>query len=191
MTSSVIPSDQALLFAVENVALCKERKPRVDMFGDFILDRIKQITPVISDTNFLYDVEVEGVHNFLINDALLSSNWDGDEDGLMLLMDALLNFSHAYIPDKRGGKMDLPLILTTRLDPSEVDKEAHNLDTLGRYPLEFYEATLKHEHSKNLGSQRWDWSQHDSAQNYSTSSFASRMTPTISRKDHENRSTRP
>lgn len=77
-------------------------------------------------------------------------NADGDEDGLMLLLDALLNFSHAYIPDKRGGKMDLPLILTTRLDPSEVDKEAHNLDTLGRYPLEFYEATLKHEHSKNL-----------------------------------------
>lgn len=77
-------------------------------------------------------------------------NADGDEDGLMLLMDALLNFSHSYIPDKRGGKMDLPLILTTRLDPSEVDKEAHNLDTLSRYPLEFYEATLRHEHSKNL-----------------------------------------
>jgi len=77
-------------------------------------------------------------------------NADGDEDGLMLLLDALLNFSHAYIPDKRGGKMDLPLILTTRIDPSEVDKEAHNLDTLGRYPLEFYEATLRHEHSKNL-----------------------------------------
>ncbi|KYK22817.1 DNA polymerase II large subunit, partial [Thermoplasmatales archaeon SM1-50] len=79
-------------------------------------------------------------------------NADGDEDGLMLLLDALLNFSHSYIPDKRGGKMDLPLILTTRLDPSEVDKEAHNLDTLSRYPLEFYEATLRHEHSKNLES---------------------------------------
>lgn len=79
-------------------------------------------------------------------------NADGDEDGLMLLMDALLNFSHSYIPDKRGGKMDLPLILTIRLDPSEVDKEAHNLDTLSRYPLEFYEATLRHEHSKNLES---------------------------------------
>jgi DNA polymerase II large subunit len=77
-------------------------------------------------------------------------NADGDEDGLMLLMDALLNFSHAYIPDKRGGRMDLPLILTTRIDPSEVDKEAHNLDTLGRYPLEFYEATRRHEHSKNM-----------------------------------------
>jgi len=131
-------------------ALCKERKPRVGTFGEFVLDKIKSITPVISHTDFLYDVEVQGVHNFLINDALLTSNCDGDEDGLMLLMDALLNFSHSYIPDKRGGKMDLPLILTTRLDPSEVDKEAHNLDTLGRYPLEFYEATLRHEHSKTL-----------------------------------------
>jgi len=79
-------------------------------------------------------------------------NADGDEDGLMLLMDALLNFSHQYIPDKRGGRMDLPLILTTRLDPSEIDKEAHNIDTLSRYPLDFYEATLRHEHSKNVES---------------------------------------
>jgi DNA polymerase II large subunit len=65
-------------------------------------------------------------------------------------MDALLNFSLSYIPDKRGGRMDLPLILTTRLDPAEVDKEAHNLDTLARYPLEFYNATLRHVHSKEL-----------------------------------------
>jgi len=79
-------------------------------------------------------------------------NCDGDEDALMLLMDALLNFSLSYIPDKRGGRMDLPLVLTTRLDPSEVDKEAHNVDTLSRYPLEFYEATLRHDHSKNLES---------------------------------------
>ena len=79
-------------------------------------------------------------------------NADGDEDALMLLMDALINFSHSYIPEKRGGKMDLPLILTTRIDPSEVDKEAHNVDTLSRYPLNFYEATLRHEHSKELES---------------------------------------
>lgn len=48
--------------------------------------------------------------------------------------------------------MDLPLILTTRLDPSEVDKEAHNIDTLFRYPLELFEASLKHEQAKNLES---------------------------------------
>ncbi len=144
----VTPHDFLLISRTTHL---KER-PKADTFGDFILDNIKDITPVISDSDFLYDIEVEGLHNFLINNGILSKNCDGDEDGLMLLMDALLNFSHAYIPDKRGGKMDLPLILTTRLDPSEVDKEAHNLDTLSRYPLEFYEATLRHEHSKNLES---------------------------------------
>jgi DNA polymerase II large subunit len=33
-----------------------------------------------------------------------------------------------------------------------VDKEAHNVDTLARYPISFYEATLRHEHSKELES---------------------------------------
>jgi len=96
------------------------------------------------------DTQVCYAHPFF--HATKRRNADGDEDGLMLLMDALLNFSHSYIPDKRGGRMDLPLILTTRIDPAEVDKEAHNIDTLARYPLDFYEATLKHEHSKNLES---------------------------------------
>jgi DNA polymerase II large subunit len=137
--------------SLESVVL-KERKPRLNTFGNFILDDIKEIRSIKSDSEFLYDVEVEDLHNFPINDFIFSANCDGDEDGLMLLMDALLNFSHSYIPDKRGGKMDLPLILTTRIDPAEVDKEAHNLDTLTRYPLDFYEATLKHEHSKNLES---------------------------------------
>jgi DNA polymerase II large subunit len=131
-------------------AISKERKPRIHIFGDFVLDKIKKITPIKFNFEYLYDIEVEMFHNFPINDFIVSNNCDGDEDGLMLLLDALLNFSHSYIPDKRGGKMDLPLILTTRIDPSEVDKEAHNLDTLSRYPLDFYEATLRHENSKEL-----------------------------------------
>lgn len=68
-------------------------------------------------------------------------NCDGDEDCVMLLMDGILNFSRSYLPEKRGGKMDAPLVLTTRIDPKEVDKEAHNIDLLARYPLEFYRAT--------------------------------------------------
>ena len=96
------------------------------------------------------DAQVCFAHPFY--HAAKRRNADGDEDGLMLLIDALINFSLSYIPDKRGGKMDLPLILTIRLDPNEVDKEAHNVDTNARYPLQFYEATLKHEHSKELES---------------------------------------
>jgi DNA polymerase II large subunit len=65
-------------------------------------------------------------------------NCDGDEDSITLLMDPLLNFSRSYLPESRGALMDKPLVLTTRLDPTEVDKEAHNLDVAVRYPIEFY-----------------------------------------------------
>ncbi len=77
-------------------------------------------------------------------------NCDGDEDAVLLLMDGLINFSRAYVPDKRGGLMDLPLVLSTRLDPNEVDKETHNVDTLSRYPLSFFEATTRHAHAKEV-----------------------------------------
>ncbi|MFX1256427.1 MAG: DNA polymerase II large subunit [Promethearchaeota archaeon] len=70
-------------------------------------------------------------------------NCDGDEDGIMLLLDVLLNFSRYYLPEKIGGRMDATLVISTILDPNEIDAEAHNLDTLFRYPLEFYEATEK------------------------------------------------
>ncbi|MBN1134693.1 MAG: DNA polymerase II large subunit [Methanosarcinaceae archaeon] len=77
-------------------------------------------------------------------------NCDGDEDCIMLLLDGLLNFSRDYLPDKRGGQMDAPLVLTTRIDPSEVDKEAHNIDVCARYPLDFYEATQRYANPKEL-----------------------------------------
>ncbi|MEA3204345.1 MAG: polymerase large subunit, partial [Thermoplasmata archaeon] len=80
-------------------------------------------------------------------------NCDGDEDAILLLMDGLVNFSRSYVPDRRGGLMDLPLVLSTRLDPNEVDKEAHNVDTLRKYPLEFYHATLRHAHPKEVAKQ--------------------------------------
>ncbi len=77
-------------------------------------------------------------------------NCDGDEDCVMLLMDALLNFSISYLPKRRGGKMDAPLVMTTRLDPAEVDGEAHNLDLSSSYPLEFYRATLDNASPKDM-----------------------------------------
>ncbi|AEH25285.1 DNA polymerase II large subunit [Pyrococcus yayanosii] len=77
-------------------------------------------------------------------------NCDGDEDSVMLLLDALLNFSRYYLPEKRGGKMDAPLVITTRLDPREVDSEVHNMDIARYYPLEFYEATYELRSPKEL-----------------------------------------
>ncbi|MFX1386207.1 MAG: DNA polymerase II large subunit [Promethearchaeota archaeon] len=71
-------------------------------------------------------------------------NCDGDEDGVMLLLDPLLNFSRHYLPSKIGGRMDATLVIGTKIDPKEIDVEAHNIDTLDRYPLEFYEATERY-----------------------------------------------
>ena len=79
-------------------------------------------------------------------------NADGDEDSVILLLDGLLNFSKEFLPKTRGGLMDAPLVLTTRLDPNEIDKEAHNVDVRWEYPLEFYQATLEYKHPKEIDS---------------------------------------
>jgi len=77
-------------------------------------------------------------------------NCDGDEDAIMLLMDGLLNFSREILPSNRGGQMDAPLVLTTRLNPTEVDKEALNVDSAWHYERWFYEATIAQPHPKEL-----------------------------------------
>ena len=77
-------------------------------------------------------------------------NCDGDEDCVMLLMDGLVNFSRSFLPSNRGGTMDAPLVLTTTLNPKEVDKETLNVDVMDHYPLAVYEACLTYTPPKNL-----------------------------------------
>jgi DNA polymerase II large subunit len=77
-------------------------------------------------------------------------NCDGDEDCIMLLLDGLINFSRSFLPEKRGGLMDAPLVLTLRIDPDEIDKEAHSIDLESSYPLEFYEETTKYSNPKEV-----------------------------------------
>ncbi len=68
---------------------------------------------------------------------------DGDADSVMLLMDAFLNFSYDFLPDKIGGLMDAPLLIQPIVLPHEVQRQAHNVDIASAYSLEFYEATWK------------------------------------------------
>ncbi|MFH1590359.1 MAG: DNA polymerase II large subunit [archaeon] len=76
--------------------------------------------------------------------AAMRRDCDGDEACVMLLMDGLLNFSRQYLPDKRGAKtMDAPLVLTTKLVPSEVDDMVLGMDIAWKYKLELYEAAEK------------------------------------------------
>ncbi len=86
--------------------------------------------------------DVRGCYGHPFYHASKRRNCDGDEDCIILALDGLLNFSRLFLPDRRGGLMDCPLVLTTRLDPNEIDKEAHNVDGLREYPLELYHAAM-------------------------------------------------
>ncbi len=68
---------------------------------------------------------------------------DGDEDTIILLLDVLLNFSKEYLPSQIGGLMDAPLLLQPIIIPKEVQRQAHNIDVMTKYPLKFYEQTSK------------------------------------------------
>ncbi len=104
---------------------------------------VRNKTIVKAENEFVYSLNAKKYHNVVINSNIQTYQCDGDEDGIFLLLDAFLNFSKRFLPDKRGGQMDAPLVLTTLLDPKEVDGEVHNMDTVWEYPLEFYEKTLE------------------------------------------------
>ena len=80
-------------------------------------------------------------HPFL--HAAKRRNCDGDEDSIMLLLDGLLNYSDSFVPTTRGGTMDIPRVLSTRIDPLEIDSEAHNIELNNNYPLELYQSSEK------------------------------------------------
>jgi DNA polymerase II large subunit len=92
---------------------------------------------------------------------------DGDEDSVSLLLDVLLNFSRGFMPDRIGGLMDAPLLLSPLLNPSEVARQALNIETVAQLPVEFYEKTWQGAHpseveslvptlNKSLGSDHWN-----------------------------------
>ncbi|MBT3464079.1 DNA polymerase II large subunit, partial [archaeon] len=68
---------------------------------------------------------------------------DGEETSIFLLMDGFLNFSRQYLPDRRGSRsMDAPLVLSILLNVEEIDDEVFDVDTVWKYPLEFYESAM-------------------------------------------------
>ncbi|MHA1203355.1 MAG: DNA polymerase II large subunit [Candidatus Heimdallarchaeaceae archaeon] len=112
-----------------------------------ICDQIAEINNIAKE-EVSYCLEVETIrndtmlHNFQTT-SCITMNCDGDEDSILLALDAFLNFSKFFLPEVRGGQMDAPLILVSTIDPFEVDDESHNVDTGNSYPLSFYESTLK------------------------------------------------
>jgi len=68
---------------------------------------------------------------------------DGDEDAVMLALDTILNFSKVFLPSHIGGIMDAPILIIPVVNPLEVQRQAHEVDVAGKYPLQFYQKTLQ------------------------------------------------
>ncbi len=72
--------------------------------GQAKYEELQEIQILQSDEAYMYDIEVQDTHNFMTKNKILSSNCDGDEDAILLLMDGLLNFSRDFLPDMTGAR---------------------------------------------------------------------------------------
>lgn len=75
---------------------------------------------------------------------------DGDEDSVSLALDILLNFSKQFLPSRIGGIMDAPILLSAAIKPSEIARQAFNIETTQRFPLKFFEETQRRSDPKAL-----------------------------------------
>lgn len=75
---------------------------------------------------------------------------DGDEDSVSLALDILLNFSKAFLPSRIGGIMDAPILLTVGIKPTEIARQAFNLETVELLPLRFFDETMRRSDPKTL-----------------------------------------
>ncbi|PSG96190.1 DNA polymerase II large subunit [Thermoplasmatales archaeon SW_10_69_26] len=129
---------------------------QADERAHHLLDRVDSVETREAGDEPTYCLDIDtgsadlATKNVLLGNGLYQIRCDGDEDCLMLLMDGLLNFSRAYLPSNRGGQMDAPLTLSIRVDPEEIDGEAHNVETVEEYPLAFFEATREHPGPKEV-----------------------------------------
>jgi len=118
-------------------------KTKEDLIGELIIGLAPHTSGGILGRIVGYtEGEVCYAHPFF--HASKRRNCDGDEDSIMLLLDGLINFSRDFLPDSRGSLMDAPLVLSLKINPTEIDKEALNLDITGSYPLELLEKTLNY-----------------------------------------------
>lgn len=113
-----------------------------DMSQPFDDVSVSDVRYVESDLEYTYNLTVENTNRLECNSVVVNQ-CDGDQDSFMLLLDGLLNYSEEYLNHKRSGwSMDKPIVMTTTMDPTEIDGEAHNVDMCAQYPLELYEKSL-------------------------------------------------
>ena len=117
--------------------------------ANVIADHIRSVDHIPSIEERVYCLTVADDHTLVAN-GIFTGQCDGDEDCIMLLLDGLINFSRSFLPQNRGGSMDAPLVLTSRIDPAEIDKESLNIDVCDHYPLELYTSALTYAEPKTI-----------------------------------------
>ena len=80
---------------------------------------------------------------------------DGDEASVCLLLDVLINFSRKFLPAHRGSTQDAPLVLTSKLIPSEIDDMIFDMDIAWKYDLNFYNACKEYKNPGELSIEKF------------------------------------
>jgi DNA polymerase II large subunit len=88
--------------------------------------------------------QTQGMYGHPLIHAATRRDCDGDEACVVLVLDALLNFSRSYLPAHRGSTQDAPLVLTSHMVPAEVDDMVFDLDVAWKYGLDFYSACTEY-----------------------------------------------
>ncbi len=128
------------LYRLEAYYNCKSKE---DLVGHYVLAMSPHTSAGILGRIIGFS-KLQGFLTHPLMHSIMRRDCDGDEACVVLLMDALLNFSRKLLPGHRGARQDAPLVLTTRLIPKEVDDMIFDMDVVWKYPLELYEAAEKY-----------------------------------------------
>ncbi|MAG02377.1 hypothetical protein CMI42_03495, partial [Candidatus Pacearchaeota archaeon] len=123
----------------------KKTKMRIDQDKQFVYDPIVSIDYVGERESYCLNVDTK--EHLVVANSILSSNCDGDEAAMMLLLDVLINFSRKFLPSHRGGTQDAPLVLNGKIYAREVDDQILDFELVDHYPLELYEKAEQRLHS--------------------------------------------
>lgn len=118
-------------------------KSKEDLVGHLVLAIAPHTSAAITGRIIGFS-DTQGFFAHPMFHAATRRDCDGDEASIILLLDALINFSRSYLPAHRGSTQDAPLVLIPELIPSEIDDMVFDLDIVWRYPLEFYQACLEY-----------------------------------------------
>ena len=137
---------------LEKAVLNLKGRDEYKVIDNMVLDPIVEIKEIEKNIKNTYSLTVPKTHNLFLN--WIVGQCDGEENGLMLMLDCLLNFSKEYLPAKRGSISDAPLTITTTLNLGEVDDEVYDLDIAFEYPKEFYEKTKEEVYPSEINIER-------------------------------------